>query len=117
MIWTDNETLMMNGQTWEKTLIEAVTQYFNVQSFLGVVPAALVMLSLLSVRGAKMYERFFPGDDVVNHDHLLAPEALADSLTSDPGQLLKPAFDSIWNAFGYPRSPSYENNGKRKRQS
>lgn len=108
MLGTDNGALMMHGQSWEEQLLGAVTQYFNVQSSLGVVPPVLVMVSLLSVRGAKMYERHFPGADVVNRDHLLAPEALADSFISDPGQLFKPAFDSIWNAFGYSRSPSYE---------
>ncbi len=117
MVRMNHGTLMMSGQSWEDQMLSAVEQCFNIQSSLGVVPPILVMLSLLSVKGATMYTGpFSSSGDAVNRDHLLAPEALAESFTSDPGQLLKPAFDAIWNAFGYSGSFNYGADGKRRKQ-
>ena len=103
--------IKMVGQVWEGEMLKAVKRFFRVQSDLGVELPLIVMLGLLHVKGAKMHERFFPNDEAVHQEHLLASEALADSFNITPERLLKPTFDSIWNAFGYPRSPSYDESG------
>ncbi len=57
--------------------------------------------------------RFHSRQDPLDRDHILIPEVLADDFTTDLGQLLKPAFDIIWNAFDYPGSAMYGEDGKR----
>ena len=117
MMGLHNRELTIAGG-WEDNLIDAVKQYFDIQSTLGVATPVVIMLSLLNVKGAVMYVAM-PGPfevDKVDRDHLLAPEVMAEAFTVDPTQLLKPAFDAIWNACGYPYSPSYGSDGKRKGQ-
>ena len=75
------------------------------------------MLSLLNVKGAKMYVGggFSPfGDSKVDRDHLLVPEVMAEDFSSDCGKILKPSLDAIWNACGYSGSSGYGTDGQRK---
>ena len=111
----DKEQLMIPGTGWEDILLGAVRQYFDIQANIGVTPPIVVMLSLLNVKGARMsggYSSF--GDDRVDRDHLLVPEVMAESFTSDCAQVLKPSFDAIWNACGYSGSAGYGADGQRK---
>ncbi|OQW60562.1 MAG: hypothetical protein BVN28_08590 [Nitrospira sp. ST-bin4] len=113
----DNGQLMIPGTGWEVELLGAVHQYFDIQANLGVTPPIVVMLSLLYVKGAKMYvgPHYFPmGEDKVDRDHLLVPEVMAESFSTDIAQLLKPTFDVVWNACGYSGSQGYGVDGQRK---
>jgi hypothetical protein len=107
---------MIPGTNWENILLEAVRQYFDIQANIGVTPPIVVMLSLLNVKGAKMFGGYSPftEDDNVDRDHLLVPEVMAESFASDGAQLLKPTFDIIWNACGHSGSQSYGADGQRK---
>jgi hypothetical protein len=90
-------------------------QYFSVQANIGIAPPVVLMISLLNVKGATIYvDRFSTDQDKVDRDHLLTSEVIVESFDSDLDQLLKPAFDAVWNACGYPGSMSYGNDGKRK---
>jgi|CXWL01.1.fsa_nt_gi hypothetical protein len=112
----EKEQLMIPGQSWEDELLGAVRQYFDIQSNIGVTPPIVVMLSLLNVKGAKMYGGYspFPEDDKVDRDHLLVSEVMAENFTADSAQLLKPIFDVVWNACGYAGSSGYGTDGQRK---
>ena len=112
----DKEQLMIPGTSWEDELLGAVRQYFDIQANIGVTPPLIVMFSLLNVKGAKMYGGYTPftEDDKVDRDHLLVPEVMAESFTSDVAPLLKPTFDVVWNACGYSGSLGYGADGQRK---
>ena len=112
----NEKQLMIPGIGWEEELLGAVRQYFEIQANMGVTPPIVVMLSLLNVKGAKMHGGYglFAEDDKVDRDHILVPEVMAEGFTSDVAQLLKPTFDVVWNACGYPGSLGYGDDGQRK---
>ena len=112
----DKEQLMIPGTSWEDKLLGAVRQYFDIQANIGVTPPIVVMLSLLNVKGAKMFGGYssFPEDEMIDRDHLLVPEVMAESFTPDCARLLKPTFDVVWNACGYSGSFGYGADGQRK---
>jgi hypothetical protein len=102
------------GESFERQVLDDVQQYLNVQGSLGVTPPVVIMLSLLTVKGASMYTMMPFKQKCIDRDHLLVPEVMAETFTVDVGELLKPVFDVIWNACGYAESPNYGSDGKRK---
>jgi hypothetical protein len=100
---------------YEKELLDVLSQYFSIGKRIGVDPPSLVMLSLLGVRGYTMATgQPFSGEDrhQIDRQDLLAPPAIIEDYQCDPPEVMRPAFDSIWNACGYPRSLNYDKSGK-----
>jgi hypothetical protein len=115
MIGVGEGQITIWGDSFEKQVLGDVQQYLNnVQASLGVTPLVVIMLSLLTVKGAVMYTQMPVKQKRIDRDHLLVPEVMAETLTIDTGQLLKPVFDVIWNACGFPECPYYGSDGKRK---
>lgn len=106
--------ITISGESFERQVLGDVQQYLNVQGSLGVTPPVVIMLSLLTVKGASMYTMMPFKQKWIDRDHLLVPEVMAETFTVDVGELLKPVFDVIWNACGYAESPFYDSDGKRK---
>jgi hypothetical protein len=48
----------------------------------------------------------------IDRDELIFPEVVADGYEADIPTLIKPTFDALWNAAGWPRSLSYDANGR-----
>jgi hypothetical protein len=105
---------------WEDLLLNALPNYFNVQTQLGIQPPVFIMLSLIGVKGYNMYvsNPLFALDrpDPIDREMLLVPEVLVDNFSSDPAQLLKQPFDAVWNAAGFPGSMNYDQHGNRIRR-
>jgi hypothetical protein len=100
---------------YEDALLRGLTRYLELQKRLGVEPPAVVMLSLLGVKGYTMYvsaERRFGGGHPIDRDALLLPEALVEDLDTDAATVLRPVFDSLWNAAGWPGSINFDAEGK-----
>ena len=99
---------------FESPIVEGLAWYLAFQKELGIQPPVVVMLSLLGVKGYKMYvteSTSFRGESV-DRDALLLPEALVDDFAASPEQILKPAFDALWQACGYGRSLNYDEKGQ-----
>jgi len=110
----DGRKLIFSG-TLESELKSAVTRYINILRKLGVEPNLLYYLSFLGIRsytmaGPHAFEKW-PGEvhEIVD-DVIDMPEILIETFDIAADQLLKPSFDRLWNACGYPFCPSY---GKR----
>ena len=85
----------------------------------------LIMISLLDVKGVEMsydyinpiilHFRSSPGN--IDRDSIILPDILLDDYSVKIPNILKPAFDSIWQACGYECSPNYDeqNNWSRPR--
>lgn len=98
-------------------MLRALLGHLALQENLGVDPPVLVMLSLLGVRGYRMTASApdFDADAAIHRDDLMVPEILFEEYEGDPLQVanrMRPAFDAVWNACGYPRSPNYDENGQ-----
>ena len=47
----------------------------------------------------------------IDRDAIVLPEFIFENYPSDLPRALKPVFDAIWNAAGWPRSLGYEDQG------
>jgi len=77
-----------------------------------------MFISLLNVKGYILavgkYDRFYDRSFILQRDDLLLPELIIEDYPEDVSSILKPLFDSLWNAFGWQRSLHYDEEGKWK---
>ncbi|MBA7616748.1 hypothetical protein ES703_24047 [subsurface metagenome] len=111
---SDERRMLSSG--YEEELVKALEAYLNVQGKLGVEAPFFVILSLLGVRGygiggvRSFYSR--RGQDRIDRDTLVIPEVIIEEFECDIPEVMRPMFDSVWNAVGWPRSMNYDDNGK-----
>lgn len=76
-------------------------------------PPAAVALTLINVKGCEItrgtfdFGKFYP----IDRDHLILPETIVEAFDEKPGKVLKPMFDLVWNACGYPKSKNFDDEG------
>jgi len=104
---------------FEEKLLDALPRFLSIQKQLGVEPPLFIMLSLLGVSGYRM------GVDSrldstfgypIDRDALILPEIIVEKFECNPSETMRPIFDAIWNAAGWPRSMNYNENGERVRR-
>jgi hypothetical protein len=73
----------------------------------------VVALTLINVRGLRMgvdthrFEIGYP----IEANTLILPETVVDDVSTPVGKILKPMFDIVWNACGYPSSKNFDAEG------
>ena len=101
---------------YERQLIDGLSRFLALQKELGVEPPVFMMLSLSGVRGYRMgvdQSRIgLSEDNRIDRDALVLPEIMIESFDCDAAEVMRPAFDAIWNACGWPRSMNYDEEGK-----
>jgi hypothetical protein len=104
------------SEAYEKDLLNALPRFLSIQKQLGVEPSLLIMLSLLGVSGYTMavdHSRFRWSDiHPIDRDALLVPEVVVESFECELAEVMRPIFDAIWNAAGWPQSMNYDAAGK-----
>ncbi len=115
--WMTNGELLFGAQ-FEQELVRAAPLFLKLQYRLGLGPSVFVAVSALGVKGFMMSPtlnvsplNWWPSTSPIDHDVLLAPEVLVEEEGYDIGRLLRPAFDTIWQASGWPGSPGYGESG------
>ena len=58
------------------------------------------------------YHYFENSINTIDRDILILPEATIDKYDIPISQILKPCFDSMWNAGNFPGSPNYNEHGQ-----
>lgn len=111
----DDGIYYLEYRYYELYILTAMDLYAKALTHLDVsVPVALT-LSVIGAKGAYMNYGDFPEEFVrLDRDVLLLPEVLVDDLSQDVATMLRPLFDSVWNAFGHPRCYNYDNEGNRR---
>lgn len=99
---------------WEKEVIDSLGSYLKALTLLQISPPFYLSLSLLNVKGYYMgvdndYGSFEARP--IPDDHLLTDEILVESTQQLPAAILRPLFDQVWNACGYPQSRNYKSDG------
>ncbi len=119
IIEPDDEGLTIPSLLFEGKLLDALPRFLSIQRQLGVEPPLFIMLSLLGVSGCRM------GVDSrldstfgypIDRDALILPEIIVENFECNPSEAMRPIFDAIWNAAGWPRSMNYNENGERVRR-
>ncbi|MDH4241875.1 MAG: hypothetical protein OEW48_20125, partial [Phycisphaerae bacterium] len=101
---------------YEEEVVRALGSYINFQKALGIELPIFVMLSFLKVKGYTIggvqspYSR--RGQHPIDRDTLIVPEVIIESFDYEPTEVMRPAFDAVWNASGWPRSMNYDKNRK-----
>ncbi len=100
---------------WEQRLLEVFSGYLEVLGTLGFTAPYVAGLALLSVRGYVMAvdpNYFASGARRLDRDHLLTDEVLVEDPSQSADEILRPLFDQVWNACGWPRSINYDESGR-----
>ncbi|MGL5806032.1 MAG: AlbA family DNA-binding domain-containing protein [Xenococcaceae cyanobacterium] len=103
---------------YEQEILKGVSEYLLVQKKLGVEPPLFIMLSFLGVKDYFMWinsESLYSRGHRIERDNLLIPEVMVEDFNLIVHQVMKPIFDAVWNAAGYPCSQNYDREGNWKR--
>jgi len=115
MPFCDLNNKLIYSLDYEDILIKALEGYLNLQKMLDLNPPILVMLSLLGVKGYKMFIQGRDNDidpgKKIDRDNLVVPEIVVDDFDSQSSDILRPVFDTIWQACGWNGSQNYYENG------
>lgn len=101
---------------YERELIKSLQQYINNFRSLNIDLPVLLSLTILGVKGYTMAvdpKRFWSLDaQAIDRDILLIPDVMIENYDIKAKDILRPCFDSIWNACGYSRSFNYNEQGE-----
>jgi hypothetical protein len=111
-----HEEKLIGGNYFEGWVIGALDRYLKLEEELQLQPPLFVMLSLVGIRGYKMSTGVFRDDgDSIDRDTLFLPDIIVEGYDVPAAKILRPAFDTLWQASGFERSPSYDKEGDWKK--
>ncbi len=103
--------------TLQVTLVNILPRFLGLQLTAGVTPPVTAILSLLNVANFKLnmrqgmlYQEL--SDHQIDREELLLPEVIVEDFKANPKTILKPVFDSLWNAAGMKNCPYYKDSGE-----
>jgi len=107
-----HEEKIIPGGAFEKYILESLGNYISGLNKHGIAPPLLLMLSLLNVKDYEMavsatfssHDRMHP----IDRQNLIVPEVILEDFSNDPSDIMKPAFDVVWNACGWAGSRNYD---------
>ncbi len=105
------------GLAVEKAAIPALTTIQRLWKLLGVTGPIALGLALSGVKGWKLLAGpYLFGDrtETFDTDFAIIPEVVVQDENTPAEQALKPLFDLVWNAGGWPQSPFYTPSGQRQ---
>jgi len=106
--------------SFEQDIVSASARFLKFQESFGITPPIFLMISLLEVRGYVMATKSDYRSmrvSSIDRNVLLLPEIIIEQFDQDVSSLLRPAFDAVWQAAGFLRSPYYDEAGNRKTPS
>lgn len=111
-----NGALIIPSIAYEREIISSLGKYLNVLKTLDVEPPVFVFLTLLGVKGYSMavdrWKFWIDESLTMDRDILLLPEIIIDNYEVSVAKELRPCFDSIWNACGFPKDLYYNDAGE-----
>jgi hypothetical protein len=105
---------LFNARWLEGEVIEQLGRGLRLLAKQRLGPPVAVFLSLLGMRGyAIAISRGWGNEESerIDRDTLLLPEVTLDDLREDLPTVMKPTFDTLWQASGWPRSQGYSDAG------
>lgn len=103
--------------SFEEDLVDAAEKALGLFRSWDFEPPMFLLLTLAGVRGYTMHmDAVWPSEArAIDRDILYVPEIVVDDLGKRAAQLLRPAFDALWNACGIHGSPNYDKDGNRRK--
>lgn len=109
-----NENRWIGGNKLEREVFAALSPYLEGLRNIDVPPPLIILISLVTVKDAFYIVSQNPMDhERLPKDRLLLPECLLEDYGTevDHHSAVRPAFDALWNAIGYPRSQWFNEEG------
>lgn len=107
-----------HGEQVESMVIQAVTHYQKLWQLLGVTGPMMMALTLVGVHGSKILLGLNMvgqvNEETFGRDVVSIPEIVVQDPSAPADRSLKPLFDMMWNAGGWPWSPFYAPTGERR---
>ena len=100
---------------YEDELIKSIPDYLSVLKTLNIGLPIFIFLTLVGVKGYTMglnRRHWFRDKHKISKDVLFLPEIVIEKYEVKMEDALRPIFDSVWNACGFPRSLNYNDEGK-----
>lgn len=122
----NNDEHYIVGKLIEERLLDSISQYLDILKNINVETPIFIFITLVGVKGYNMFISSGRGADysqishrtglagdkyTVDRDILLLSESILEDYDDKPEDIMKSCFDSLWNACGYSRSLSYNENG------
>ena len=103
-------------------IFEVLSLYIYGLRDVGVPPPLIIMLTLEGIQGARFVVKRNPWDDYeppIPDDILFLPECVLENFGTelDHHIAIRPAFDALWNASGFSKSFSFDENGRWSRSN
>lgn len=96
----------------EEQIVEFLSKVLNAFRDIGIIPPIYIGISLLDAYGYSMHNRYrHQSHPISEFSSFMLPETQVDDIDLDPSIFMKDSFDSVWNAFGFPRSFNYTPDG------
>jgi hypothetical protein len=106
----------IQSKFYEKALLEFMPKYLNALKELNVNTPIFISLTVTGAKGFKITDKGDYGDydygNPIDRDPLMLPETMIETFDFDAQKKLRPMFDLIWNACGYPQSPNFDEQDK-----
>lgn len=115
-----SKELIISSNAYEEELIDSLPRYISILKKLNVELPVLLFLTLIGVKGYSMGDvwknrvekDYYEIDkEVIDKEVLMLPEIVIESYDVTAKDILRPCFDSIWNACGFPQSWNYNEAG------
>ncbi len=118
---TQAEIRFENGRSWdiaglklEREFFERLAPYIDGLRSLGIDPPFSVLITLEGVRHARyLVHQHGSGTAPIDRDILYLPDCLVDCFGEAVSyhSAMRPAFDALWNAVGYPAAEFFDEAG------
>jgi hypothetical protein len=96
-----------------QNVLRTVTKSIELLQQLDVAPPVVIMLSLLNAKGYifPAHQRDFYDSNRIDRPHVFLPPVVMNSYAEAIAEVLRPMFDALWNAGGWPVCNLYTANG------
>lgn len=108
-----SKSMSIPSLSYEETVTKYLPICFGTLQEIGVNTPVLVALTFTRTRGLYMgisesgIEKGYP----IQSDTIVAPEEVVSDFSTPVGKILKPMFDLVWNACGFPASMNFDSDG------
>src|SRR5207244_6652813 len=98
---------------YEREAVNSLVQCFQVLTELDCSFPVVIALTLTNTKNLQMASDDFSFDqsEVIDEDTLMLPETIVEDSDTSASKILKPMFDLVWNACGYPASKNFDAEG------
>lgn len=108
--------MVLPSAAYERDVMRCLTDYLGFAAGFDIEPPYYVFLSFGGVRGCQLagsrVTHWLEERMTLREDVLIIPEVVIEDRNVQPARVLRPAFDRVWNAFGFVRSLNYDDDGE-----